>query len=260
MTAAEVSYNFSPDLNELRVFFCDRISEKIGRTQRKKVRAVIFLAGGKTPAAFYSALAERSLSDRSVNWNDIDFFLGDERDVPPDSEESNYRMAVNALCAAGSEIRRENVFRVRTGDFSPRESASIYESDILKATGGSGMPDILILGIGSDCHTASLFPETFYYRPQREGEESPDPTAKKIFFSHYVPGLSSIRYSVTPFVIENSPFVILIAAGDGKKKAVESAMKSEADYEEYPARLIFSGNRTAKNVLVITDIPPIKKT
>jgi 6-phosphogluconolactonase len=133
-------------------------SEGVARDARREIVAamaaareasrpfVLGLSGGSTPRRLYETLAE----DASLDWSGVRFFWGDERCVPPDDPASNYRLAHDALL---SRIRAAGVHRMR-GEADPETAAREYEA-VLEELGDS---DLVLLGIGEDGHTASLFP------------------------------------------------------------------------------------------------------
>src|SRR5215217_5201427 len=120
-------------------------------------RFTVALSGGSTPRALYQRLAQSPLSE-SVDWANVHVFWGDERMVPPDDIESSYRMARETLLAH-VPIPAANIYPIPTVGGTPEAAASAYEETIT-AVFGTNSPrfDLILLGIGSDGHTASLFP------------------------------------------------------------------------------------------------------
>src|ERR1700759_693283 len=130
----------------------------------------VALSGGSTPRAMFSLLAEAPFLD-TVPWESIHFFWGDERCVPPDHPDSNYRMALETLLSK-VPVPPENIYRVPAELSDPNEAADQYSATLLnffmkdsKSSGTAplaGVPrfDLIFLGIGPDGHTASLFPGT----------------------------------------------------------------------------------------------------
>ena len=115
-------------------------------------RFAVALAGGSTPKANYEVIARDHAED--VDWPNVHAFFGDERTVPPDHEDSNYRMARKALL---DRVPIGSVHRMR-GELPPDEAAASYEGDLEQFFGGEAVLDLVMLGIGEDGHTASLFP------------------------------------------------------------------------------------------------------
>ena len=118
---------------------------------------IVALAGGSTPRPMYERLAAEPLASR-VDWDHVQIFWGDERSVPPDHPDSNYRMAREALLDH-VPVPGTNVHRIQ-GEVVPDWSASSYEMELEKVLGVNGRFDLILLGMGADGHTASLFPGT----------------------------------------------------------------------------------------------------
>jgi len=230
-----LKFEYLSDDISLREKFVNELISLIREIQqREKRRPVIFLSGGKTPPAFYRTFAEFSNAAAGIDFNEISFFLGDERNVPIDSPESNFKNAVDSLCF-NSKIPGSCIEPLNMGLSSPKDIASDYNSRIEKALGARGCPDMLILGIGADSHTASLFPGTIGTGLENSGHVEKE----DIFISHFVPSLSAVRYTVTEKLVLSSPRIALLAAGADKKKAIEKAMSRSISFNEAPASLIF---------------------
>jgi 6-phosphogluconolactonase len=180
-----------------------------------KVRgaATVGLAGGTTPKSAYELLAAERL-----DWERVDFYFGDERCVPPDHPDSNYRMACGALVRPGGP-RQERIHRARA-ELDDREAAAAEYEAVLPAA-----LDALVLGIGEDGHTASLFP----------GSEAVHEEKRRV---RVIRGAKPPpwRLTITPPVIRAARKVLVLAAGGGKADAVARALKP-GDFAEVPARL-----------------------
>ena len=116
----------------------------------------LVLSGGSTPKLLYELLAKEPYRGR-IDWPRVEIYFGDERAVPPDHPDSNFKMADEALLAH-VPLKPENVHRMR-GEIDPNEAAIEY-GRMLKARFGDAGPDVTLLGMGDDGHTASLFPST----------------------------------------------------------------------------------------------------
>lgn len=124
--------------------------------------ASIALSGGSTPRTLYSLIAERAIQDpalHGIDWRAVHFFLGDERYVPANDKDSNYRMVRESLLSNGV-LGSARVHRVQT-ELPAQEAAAGYETE-LRQYFGAGTPkfDLILLGLGPDGHTASLFPQS----------------------------------------------------------------------------------------------------
>jgi 6-phosphogluconolactonase len=181
------------------------------------------LAGGSTPKATYGILA-RDYAER-IDWSRVHVFFGDERNVPPDHEDANYRMAREALL---DHVPIGGVHRMR-GELPPDEAAAAYEVELREFFGAEKLPrfDLILLGIGGDGHTASLFPET----PALEVHD-------RWVVANPVPKLDTTRITLTVPVINAARSVVFLAAGEDKAEALKEILEGDADPREYPAKLV----------------------
>ncbi|MER3473187.1 MAG: 6-phosphogluconolactonase [Armatimonadota bacterium] len=135
----------------------DAIAERAQDILRRQARFTMVLSGGNTPRALYALLA--NAYRHRIDWNRVHFFWGDERYVPLDHPASNYRMAREVLIDP-LEIPRANVHPMPVDEAEPRRTAQRYEEHLRETFGGMPRFDLILLGMGSDGHTASLFPNT----------------------------------------------------------------------------------------------------
>ena len=187
-------------------------------------RFSVALAGGSTPEATYEILA-RDYAD-GLDWSKVHVFFGDERTVPPDHEDSNYRMAQLTLL---SRVPVGSVHRMR-GELPPTEAAAAYEEELREFFGASDEPpslDLILLGIGEDGHTASLFPET-----------SALEVHDRWVVANPVLKLQTTRLTLTVPVINAARAVNFLVAGEGKAKALKQILEGDADPRQYPAKLV----------------------
>ncbi len=186
-------------------------------------RFAVALAGGSTPKATYEALA-RDYPGK-LDWGRVHVFFGDERAVPPDHEDSNYRMAREALL---SHVPVEGVHRMR-GELPPAEAAASYEEELREFFGPDEFPsfDLILLGIGEDGHTASLFPET----------SALDVTDRWVV-ANPVLKLETTRLTLTIPVINAAKAVTFLVAGEGKAEALREILEGDADPRAYPAKFV----------------------
>ncbi|MCA1688604.1 MAG: 6-phosphogluconolactonase [Actinobacteria bacterium] len=186
-------------------------------------RFAVVLAGGSTPKATYEALA-RDYSG-GLDWSRVHVFFGDERTVPPDHEDSNYRTAHEALL---SRVPVASVHRMR-GELPPAEAAAAYEEELREFFGPDGVPafDLILLGLGEDGHTASLFPET----------SALDVTDRWVV-ANPVLKLETTRLTLTVPVINAARAVVFQVAGEGKAAALREILEGDADPRGYPAKFI----------------------
>jgi 6-phosphogluconolactonase len=185
-------------------------------------RFAVALAGGSTPKATYEVLARDHSQD--VDWPNVHVFFGDERPVPPDHGDSNYRMAREALL---DHAPVGSVHRMR-GELPPDEAAASYERDLEQFFEGEfPVLDLVMLGIGPDGHTASLFPETAALG-----------VTDRLVIANPVPKLDTTRLTLTVPVLNAAREVCFLVAGAGKAEALAEIMEGEADPRQYPAKLV----------------------
>jgi 6-phosphogluconolactonase len=196
----------------------------------------IALAGGDTPKRTYELLA----GDATVDWPRVEFFWGDERPVPPDHPDSNFAMADRALLRPlGIDPRRIHRIPAERDDLAA--VARDYEQELAKVCGDAdGRPrlDLVLLGMGGDGHTASLFPHTAALSESRR-----DVTAND------VPQNATRRVTVTFPLIERARAAIVIVAGAAKAAAFAQVLEGPPDPERYPSQRL----RAFANVEWIVD-------
>jgi 6-phosphogluconolactonase len=189
-------------------------------------RCTVALAGGTTPRRVYELLAEEGFSI-FVDWEKVHVFFGDERMAPPDSAESNYRMANEALLSR-LPIPPENVHRIEgVGDAAA--NASAYESDMRALLGDTRWPrlDLVLLGMGDDGHTASLFPYTAALDERRA-----------LVAANWVEKLGAWRVTLTAPAINAARHVLFLVTGAGKADRLREVLKGERDPARLPSQLI----------------------
>jgi 6-phosphogluconolactonase len=186
-------------------------------------RLSVALAGGSTPKALYELLAGDNYRDR-IDWPNVHVFFGDERTVPPDHKDSNYRMAVEALLSK-VPIPAAQVHRMR-GEIDPEQAAKEY-GELLKSTFGDGGIDLVLLGMGDDGHTASLFPGT-----PALGETKHRAVANR------VPQLNTTRLTMTAPFINRAREVIITVTGAAKAKRLAEVLEGPRDPQRLPVQLI----------------------
>jgi 6-phosphogluconolactonase len=189
-------------------------------------RFTVALSGGSTPRALYSRLARPPLSE-SVDWANVHVFWGDERMVPPDDVESSYRMARETLLAH-VPIPAANIYPVPTVGGTPEAAASAYE-ETLAAVIGADLPhfDLILLGIGPDGHTASLFPG--HPEPVR-------PSDALVVAVHNAPKPPPARVSFTLRLINAAANVLFVVAGADKAAALHEVLRGPIDVARLPAQ------------------------
>lgn len=185
--------------------------------------STVALSGGSTPKLLYQLLADPNEPFREqVPWSRIHFFWADERHVPPDHPESNYRMANEAMLAH-VPVTRNNVHRVMSENPDASEAAEQYEETVAKFVPGSPRRfDLILLGLGTDGHTASIFP----------GSEVVHET-KRLVAAPWVEKLKSYRITMTLPLINNASLVVFLVSGAEKAEIVKKVLQGP---KRYPAQ------------------------
>jgi 6-phosphogluconolactonase len=186
-------------------------------------RFVVALSGGRTPRDLYTALGARD----DIPWRDTHIFWADERYVPLDHPESNYRLVRDTLLA-NAPIPRENVhpFPVQA---EPETAAAEYERTLRALFGAADRPsfDLVLLGLGEDGHTASLFPDSPLLRE----------TARWVGAVH-VPQLGTYRLTLTPAALNAARHVWFVVSGAAKAEAVRAVLGPARDPARWPAQVV----------------------
>ena len=213
-------YNDARELSEAaaRMFV-----EEARRRIDESGRFAVALAGGSTPKVTYEILAREYGGPEDLDWSKVHAFFGDERSVPPDHEDSNYRMAREALL---SHVPIGSVHRMR-GEMEPREAAALYEKELEEFFRGPPVLDLVLLGIGEDGHTASLFPDT----PALDARD-------RWAVENPVEKLNTTRLTLTVPAVDAARKVAFLVAGEGKAEALEKILEGNANPHKYPAKLV----------------------
>jgi 6-phosphogluconolactonase len=223
------------DAAELARESARRFAELAGVFTTGAGRGAVALSGGSTPKAMFQVLAEKAFAD-TLPWGSIFFFWGDERCVPPDHPDSNYRMAYETLLSR-VPVPRENIFRIPAEDEDHQRAAASYSETIRRffnpvATAPDTAPaqphfDLVFLGMGADGHTASLFPGTTALR-----------AGARLAVANYVEKFQSWRITLTAGAINSARNIIFLVAGADKAPALNEVIRGPRNPEQYPSQLI----------------------
>jgi 6-phosphogluconolactonase len=188
----------------------------------------VALSGGSTPKKLYELLASEPFRS-SIDWEHVHFFFGDERNVPPESDESNFKMVNNHMFSKVQELPSENIYRV-AGEESAADAANKYEQE-LKDYFHNELPrfDLILLGMGPDGHTASLFPDS----PASEENV-------RWFVENWVEKFASYRLTLTFPVINNASNILFMVAGSDKAAVLQQVF--EGAKNKYPAQRVIPIN------------------
>ncbi|MEO6990864.1 MAG: 6-phosphogluconolactonase [Candidatus Baltobacteraceae bacterium] len=201
-----------------------RFAETAARATAARGRFEVALAGGSTPKAAYALLAESPYRER-VDWSSVRFFFGDERCVPPDDEESNYGMVRSSLLDPLG-IDGSTVFRMR-GEDEPQAAADAYQTVLRAQLGADPVFDLVMLGMGPEGHTASLFPGS---SPQTGGD--------RLVLAPFVAKVDMYRLTLAPRAINAARAVQIATAGDAKADALKAALEGPFDPNLYPVQIV----------------------
>ncbi|PJF35973.1 MAG: 6-phosphogluconolactonase [Candidatus Thermofonsia Clade 1 bacterium] len=177
------------------------------------------LSGGKTPLPLYALLALPEWRVR-LDWSRVHIYFADERCVPPDHAESNYGMVQRALLEPVG-LPEANVHRMR-GEDAPEQAAEAYNALLRNVR-----LDLILLGMGEDAHTASLFPETVALNE-----------TERACVANYVPKLSAWRLTLTAPYINTAQHKVFLVSGAEKAQALHAVLHGAHDPQRYPAQLI----------------------
>ncbi len=193
---------------------------------RSRGRFTVALSGGSTPRSLYTLLATKA----SLPWDKIYFFFGDERHVPPDNPESNYRMAKESLLSK-VPIPAENIFRVPAENPDAKQAAEAYQQTLRRffdpAPGSFPRFDLVLLGMGPDGHTASLFPGT---KALQENS--------CWVVSNWVEKFKTDRLTLTLPVLNNAAVVMFLVSGQDKAGVLKEVLEDSHPGELFPSKLI----------------------
>ena len=217
----------SESVEKLSEQFAQLLIEKVNNS---KDDFNIALSGGSTPKDIFEYLAAHH--QNTIGWHKVKFFWGDERCVPPTDSESNYKMAYEALLSR-LQIPASNIFRIR-GENDPQNEATEYSEIVKKQLPQiNKIPkfDLIMLGLGEDGHTASIFPN------QKSLLES-----DKIYATAVHPETGQKRITLTGKVINNASTIVFIVTGNNKAQVVDEIINQKDNYKNYPASFILPHN------------------
>lgn len=198
---------------------CDLVNSVVEKTGTFRIA----LSGGSTPRRLHEILATRDLP-----WQKMHFFWGDERNVPHDDDDSNYRMARETLLDHVS-VPSEQVHPVPVEVTRAWSTAEAYEKTLREQFPNDEFPkfDLVLLGMGSDAHTASLFPNT-----DALGEKD------RWFVDNWVDEFDNFRYTLTPPAINSATEIWFLVTGQAKQNALENVFSEKKNSALYPSQLI----------------------
>lgn len=201
------------------------------RAFAERGRFAVALSGGNTPRGLYERLALPDGPGARIPWRATHVLWGDERCVPPDHPDSNYRLATDALLAHVA-IPESQIHRMHGETADTAAAAAEYEQRMrgVLRSGDDGWPefDLALLGMGADGHTASLFP----------GSEVIRDVGGRWVASTRVQKLNASRLTLTPSVLTHARNLLLLVAGRDKAEALSRALRGGDDLDATPAQLV----------------------
>ncbi|HEV8578364.1 MAG TPA: 6-phosphogluconolactonase [Thermoanaerobaculia bacterium] len=230
------------ELSEIRVFTdaaellraaADEIASCARRIADENDRFTWCLSGGSTPRGLYRLLAGDPYRE-CLPWHAMHFFWGDERHVPPDHPESNFRMAREAMLDA-VPVPPENIHRIAAEEADAERAALLYQAELRSffalAPGEWPRFDLVLLGLGKDAHTASLFPGSAALRERR-----------RLVVAPWVEEQRAFRITLTPPALNHARRTLFLVSGAEKAAALRTVIEGEREPDRYPAQAV-EGNR-----------------
>jgi len=218
----------TPTIEELFVAAAKKVVQVAMGCRKEGRECCVALAGGSTPRGLYRLLTGEPYRSQ-FSWEHLRVFWGDERTVPPDHQESNYRMAEEALLSHVPVPSRQ-VFRME-GELPAGEAAARYEAVLREqfklSPGEVPRFDLIILGMGPDGHTASLFPGT-----------SALAELHKLVAASWVEKFHTYRVTLTPPVLNAAKHVVFLVSGQDKAMALQGVLEGPSEPSRYPAQII----------------------
>jgi 6-phosphogluconolactonase len=227
----QIRYYVDENIEALSLNAAERITAAIEQAIGYRGTARIAISGGNTPKRTFELLADSTHTFRKrIDWSGLLLFWVDERCVPPDDPDSNYRMTREALLSK-VPLPDENILRIE-GELNPEEAAARYESALRNRfrLEGAELPrfDLILLGMGADGHTASLFPHS----------EALD-SMMHLAVANHVEAKEAWRVTLTWPVINRGNNVLFIIAGDDKAKPLHDVLLGTYQPDTLPSQLIW---------------------
>jgi 6-phosphogluconolactonase len=230
IAGAEIRILTTPQ--ELFAAAADEVVHLANEAVGSRSRFTIALSGGSTPKSLYNLLATNART--ALPWDKMFFFWSDERHVPPTDPDSNYRMANEAMLSK-IPVPTANIFRPSTENPDAEAVANEYESTLRKffQPGPGQFPkfDLILLGMGPDGHTASLFPGTSGLQEK-----------SRLVIANWVDKLKTHRLSFTFPVLNAAACVAFLVSGIDKAATLKGVLEESGPGEPYPASLVNPAN------------------
>ncbi|UQB69886.1 6-phosphogluconolactonase [Epilithonimonas zeae] len=213
------------NLEELYQKSADTFVELAEKSIKKHGKFVVALSGGSSPKAIFKLLTTKEYAEK-VEWSKIYFFWVDERWVSLDDDKSNAKMTFETLFNQ-VPVSKNHIFPMYKDGVEPEEFAKEYEKQIRNILGNEGVFDFILLGMGDDGHTASLFP----------GEEILNEKEKWVD-AYYLKSQEMYRITLTEPIINKAENILVVAFGESKKHALNEVLNGAYNPQLYPLQLI----------------------
>ncbi|MEZ0183125.1 6-phosphogluconolactonase [Flavobacterium oncorhynchi] len=210
---------------EINIAAADLFITAAQKAIAEKDKFTVVLTGGSSPAGVYKLLASDDYKTK-IDWNKVFVFWGDERWVPLNDDLSNAKMSYAALLSH-VPIPAENIFEMYKDNVTPEDYAVTYEQSIRTVLGDEGKFDLILLGMGDDGHTASLFPGQAVLQEQNKWVDA-----------YYLEPQKMFRITLTAPLINKAEKIIVIAFGEKKAPALKEVTTGEYNPTTYPMQLI----------------------
>lgn len=185
----------------------------------------VTLTGGSSPEGLYRLLSEDHYKEQ-IDWSKVLVFWGDERWVPLDNELSNAKMSYDTLLN-NVPVLSDNIFPMYKDGIKPEDFASEYDTLLKEKLGDEGVMDLILLGMGGDGHTASLFPGTAVLEEQ-----------EKWVSAYYLDAQQMYRITLTAPFLNKASKIIVITFGEAKAEALKEVLEGEYNPSLYPSQLL----------------------
>lgn len=213
------------NLEELYQKSAETFVELAEKSIQKHDKFVVALSGGSSPKAIFQLLATKEYAEK-VEWSKVYFFWVDERWVSLDDDKSNAKMTFETLLNQ-VPVNQNHIFLMYKDGVEPEKFAKEYEQQIRNVLGNEGIFDFVLLGMGDDGHTASLFP----------GEEILNEKEKWVD-AYYLKPQEMYRITLTEPILNKAENILVVAFGESKKHALNEVLNGAYNPELYPLQLI----------------------
>ncbi len=231
MSAREQETRILPDFEALSRCAAEEFVRRARKAVKIQDRFMVVLSGGSTPKRLYELLGDPNQEFRpQIPWEFIHFFWGDERHVPPEHSDNNYRMARDAMLG-DVPVPAKHVHRIESENPDPEAVADKYEATLRECfrLREDEIPrfDLVLLGIGPCGHTASLFPATEALHETR-----------RLVVAQWVKRFNAFRITLTPPILNNAAEIMFLVSGEDKASVLQTILEGDYRPDEYPAQLI----------------------